>query len=55
MLLGTLVASLLGNMLTGKQIIRAEYGSKDLPFNKGKEIVRAGMVLKIFNSAASFN
>ena len=36
MLLGTLVATLLGNMLTGKQIIRTEYGSKDLPFNKGK-------------------
>ena len=45
MLLGTLGASLLGNLLTGKGIARAGYG---LPFspasqnNKGKGIVRAG-------------
>ena len=37
MLLGTLVASLLGNLLTGKGILRAASGNK-----KGKEIVRAG-------------
>ena len=37
MLLGTLGASLLGNLLTGKGILRAGTGNK-----KGKEIVRAG-------------
>ena len=37
MLLGTLGASLLGNMLTGRGIIRAGYGNK-----KGKETLRAG-------------
>ena len=37
MLLGTLGASLLGNMLTGKRVLRADYGSKE-----GKEILRAG-------------
>ena len=37
MLLGTLGASLLGNMLTGKGIVRAGYGNK-----KGKWILRAG-------------
>ena len=37
MLLGTLGASLLGNMLAGKGIVRAGYGKK-----KGKRIVRAG-------------
>ena len=37
MLLGTLGASLLGNMLTGKGILRASYGNK-----QGKGIVRAG-------------
>ena len=36
MLLGTLGASLLGNLLTGKGIVRAGSGN-----NKGKEIVRA--------------
>ena len=35
MLLGTLGASLLGNMLTGKGIVRANYGLR-------KWIVRAG-------------
>ena len=38
-LLGTLGASLLGNLLTGKGIVRAGYGSH---FKKGKGIVRAG-------------
>ena len=52
MLLGTLGASLLGNILTGKGFTRAEYGSegssildlqsKDLRFNKEKGIIRAG-------------
>ena len=37
MLLDTLGASLLGNLLTGKGILRA--GSEN---NKGKEILRAG-------------
>ena len=37
MLLGTLGASLLGNLLAGKWIVRASSGSK-----KGKGIVRAG-------------
>ena len=37
MLLGTLGANLLGNMLTGKGILRAFYGNK-----RGKGILRAG-------------
>ena len=37
MLLGTLVSSLLGNLLTGKGVLRAGYGN-----NKGKGVVRAG-------------
>ena len=37
MLLGTLGASLLGNLLTGKGILRADFGNK-----KGKGILRAG-------------
>ena len=37
MLLGTLGASLLGNLLSGKGIVRPDYGNK-----KGKGIVRAG-------------
>ena len=37
MLLGTLGASLLGNMLAGKGIVRAGSGNK-----KGKGIVRSG-------------
>ena len=37
MLLGTLGASLLRNMLAGKRIVRAGFGNK-----KGKGIVRAG-------------
>ena len=38
MLIGTLGASLLGNLLTGKGIVRAGTGKK----KKGKGIVRAG-------------
>ena len=53
MLLGTLRASLLGNLLTGKGIVRA--GSR----NKGKGIVRAGSGNNkkngIFNATSSFN
>ena len=37
MLLGTLGPSLLGNLLTGKGVVRAGYGN-----NKGKGVVRAG-------------
>ena len=37
MLLGTLGTTLLGNLLSGKGIVRASYGNK-----KGKGIVRAG-------------
>ena len=37
MLLGTLGASLLGNLLTGKVVVRAGYGN-----NKEKGVVRAG-------------
>ena len=65
MLLGTLGASLLGNLLTGKRIVRAGSGGN----KKGKGIVRAyfGCPLpyalqnkkekknEIFNSASSFN
>ena len=40
MLLGTLGASLLGNLLSGKRIARADSGNK-----KGKGIVRAGLML----------
>ena len=51
MLLGTLVASLLGNLLTGKGILRSGSGN-----NKGKGILRAGSGKNgIFNAASSFN
>ena len=51
MLLGTLGASLLRNMLAGKGIVRAGYGNK-----KGKEIVRVGYrSKKISDSISSFN
>ena len=42
MLLGTLGASLLENMLTGKGINRSGYSSKDFQSNKGKGIIRTG-------------
>ena len=45
MLLGTLAASLLGNLLTGKGMVRAVYGHPLSPASqdkKGKGIVRAG-------------
>ena len=41
MLLGTLRASLLGNLLTGKGILRTGSGNKK-GHNKGKGIIRAG-------------
>ena len=51
MLLGTLGASLLGNLLTGKGIVRAASGNK-----KGKGIARAGAGRQWdFNAASSFN
>ena len=37
MLLGTLGANLLGNILTGKEMLRAGYGNKD-----GKRMPKAG-------------
>ena len=40
MLLGTLGTSVLGNMLTSKQFIRAGYGSEGL--EKGNRIIRVG-------------
>ena len=56
MLLGTLRASLLGNMLTRKGILRAGYGSK-----QGKGMLRASYgsedhrFKKVFDSIPSFN
>ena len=41
MLLGTLGASFLGNILAGKGINRAGCGSNDLQSKRGKGIVRA--------------
>ena len=46
MLLGTLGASLLGNLLTGKGIVRAGTGNK-----KGKGIVRAGTGLTLSSAS----
>ena len=42
MLLGTLGASLLGNLLTGKGIVRACSGHPSYENKRGKGIVRAG-------------
>ena len=51
MLLGTLGATLSGNLLTGKGIVEAGSGN-----DKGKGIVRLVMEMKfIFNAASSFN
>ena len=49
MLLGTLGASLLGNMLTGKGIVTAEYGNK-----QGKGILRAGYGSNKYSSKMDF-
>ena len=43
MLLGTLGATLLGNILTGKGIVRGGYGNKEV-----KEILRAGYTSKMY-------
>ena len=49
MLLGTLRAVLLGNLLVRKGIVRAGYGSKDLQSKQGIGIVRAGYGSSIKN------
>ena len=46
-LLGTLGASLSGNMLAGKGVNRAGYGSEDLQSKGGKGILRAGYGSKL--------
>ena len=43
MLLGILGATLLGNILTGKGIVRAGYGNKEV-----KGILRAGYTSKMY-------
>ena len=43
----TLAAILSENMLVGKGINRAGYGSIDLQSNNGKEIIRAGYKSKL--------
>ena len=51
MLLGSLGASLLGNMLAGKGIVRAGYGNKE-----GKGMLGAGYgSKKVSDSTSSFN
>ena len=47
MLCGTLGASLLENMLAGKGINKAGYGSKDLQTKGRKGIIRAGYRSKL--------
>ena len=50
-LVGTLGSILLGNLLSGKGIVRASSGNK-----KGEGMVRAGYVTNgIFNATSSFN
>ena len=44
MFLGTLGASLLGNLLAGKGIVRAGTGKGIVRAGTGKEIVRAGTI-----------
>ena len=48
MVLGTLEASLLGNMLAGKSNVRAGYGNEE-----GKGMLRAGSGSKKKNSAST--
>ena len=56
MLLGTLSASLLGNLLTGKGICRAGKGKWAIATSQGWGINRACYGKKwIFNTASSFN
>ena len=47
MLLGTLGAGLLGNVLSGKGMLRAGYGNKE-----GKEILRGGYGSKKISDSA---
>ena len=47
MLLGTLGASSLGNIIAGKGKNKAGYGSNDFQFNGGKGIIRAGYGSKL--------
>ena len=47
MILGTLAASLSGNMLAGKGINRAGYGFKDFQSKVRKGIIRAGYGFKL--------
>ena len=47
MLLGTLGAGLLGNVLSGKGMLRAGYGNKE-----GKEILRGGYGSKNISDSA---
>ena len=59
MLLGTLGASLLGNLLTGKGIIRAGSGDSSYENKKGKGIVLVVLRMKIkengiFHTVSSF-
>ena len=48
MLLGALEATLLGNILSGKGVLRAGYGSKNLQSKIGRGIVKAGYGNKKF-------
>ena len=55
MLLGTLGASLLGNMLTDKGIIRAGIGFKGLQSKGGKRNVRDFKIQKYYQNKPRFN
>ena len=61
MLLGTLGASLLGNLLTGKEAIAKDQGQGIYRAGKGREVLRAGerivmeIIKWIFKTASSFN
>ena len=58
MLLGTLGASLLGNLLTGEGIVRAGSGrpsSSPLQNKKGKGIGRASSGCRFLNSCTSYH
>ena len=62
-LVGTLGASLLGHMLTGKEILRAGYGNNEgkrmvitgYRNREGKRILRVGYRKWNFNAASSFD
>ena len=58
MLLGTLGASLLGNLLSGKGLTRAGYGNPSKKKEKDSEELAMVIIHKIrwiFNTASSFN